>query len=176
MQSRTGCSTLMRMPPEPPRDVRWMERKGSPGPMTCRGYWIVCRCCSFPIRLPQLLKVQIHPNKAGLTPILLACPVCAHVEPYNGTELKPIAFRIPDPFDQKKAALYQVEVPCGTLHCEGKARIFAMAAASVSITALLKLWKHWAIRARCHGHLLKPRRCSTWGVYGVHQVYVRNSG
>jgi hypothetical protein len=135
--------------------------------MTYRGYWIICHCCLFPIRLPHLLKLSLCIEKKLSIPILLACPVCAHVEEYSGTELKAIAFRIPDPFGQKKAALYEVEVPCGIPRCNRKARIYAVAATSVSIAVLLELWKRWVVRARCNGHFLKPSRSWTWGVYGI---------
>jgi hypothetical protein len=138
--------------------------------MTYRGCWVVCRSCLFPIRLPALLKMSPSAEASHWIPMLLACPACAHVEQYRGSELKAVAFRIPDPFGQKKAALYEVEVPCGVRQCEGKARIYAVAAARLSITVLLEVWKHWVIHARCHGHVLRPSRCWTWGVYGVDQV------
>lgn len=139
--------------------------------MTYRGFWIVCRNCLFPIRLPYLLKTSLSIENTHSIPILLACPVCAYVEPYTGTELKAIAFRIPDPFRQEKAALYVVEVPCGVPRCDGSARIYAVAATSISVTSLLELWKHWVIHAPCRNHSFKARRCWTWGVYGVHQVH-----
>lgn len=145
--------------------------------MTYRGCWIVCHYCLFPIRLPFPLKVSFGPEKNRSIPILLACPACAHVEQYRGTELKAIAFRIPDPFRQKKAALYVVEVPCRIPGCDGTAKICAVAATSVSIALLLELWKHWVIRAHCRGHSFEARRrLWSWGVYGVHRVDQRTFG
>lgn len=144
--------------------------------MTYRGYWIVCHCCLFPIRLPHQLKASLCPEKSCSISILLACPVCAHVEHYDGTELKSIAFRVPDPFREEKAALYVVEVPCRIPRCKGTAKICAVAATSVSLTVLLELWKHWVIRARCRDHFLKPRQRWTWGVSAVRLAYPQNSG
>jgi hypothetical protein len=148
----------------------FMQPKNEAGQMTYRGFWIVCRNCFFPIRLPCLLKASLFLGSKGSVTILLACPVCAYVEQYNKTELKAVAFRVPDPFRQAKAALYVVEVPCGVPRCNGAARIYAVAAMTVSLTSLLELWKHWVIHARCRGHSLKPRRSWTWWVYGVPQV------
>jgi hypothetical protein len=136
--------------------------------MTYRGFWIVCHNCLFPIRLPQLLKTSFCVENTNSIRILLACPVCAYVEPYSRTELKAIAFRIPDPFRQKKAAVYVVEVPCRVPHCEGSARIYTVAATAISVTPLLETWKHWVIHVPCGGHLLKARQRWTWGIYGVH--------
>jgi hypothetical protein len=138
--------------------------------MTYRGLWIICRNCLFPVRVPYLLKTSFCLANNGSIRILLACPVCAYVEQYCGTELKAIAFRVPDPFRQKKAALYVVEVPCGVSHCEGRARIYAVAATMISITSLLEVWKHWVIQAPCRGHFFRARRCWTWGVYAVPHV------
>lgn len=139
--------------------------------MTYRGFWIVCRNCLFPIRLPSLLKTLLHLENSRSNSILLACPVCAYVEPYAGGELEAIAFRIPDPFGQKKAALYVVRVPCGVQDCEETARIYAVAATTLSVTSLLQLWRHWVIHATCRNHSFRARRCSTWSVYDVHQVH-----
>jgi len=136
--------------------------------MTYRGFWIICRTCLFPIRLPDNLS-----RRTGLNPsrtILLACPVCAHVRQYRGAEVKIVAFRIPDPFRQKRAVLYTVDVPCGIPRCEGTARIFAVAATSVSVASLLELWKHWVIQATCQGHSFRPLPRRTWAVCGVHEV------
>ena len=141
--------------------------------MTYRGFWIVCRNCLFPIRLPSLLKTSVCLSRPHR--LLLACPVCAHVEQYRNAELRAIAFRIPDPFRQEKAALYAVEIPCGVPQCGGRARIYAVAATTLSVMSLLELWKHWVIRAPCRNHSFKARRCWTWGVYGVREVHQRIS-
>jgi hypothetical protein len=141
--------------------------------MTYRGFWIVCHNCLFPIRLPSVLKASLWPGKNRSIPILLACPVCAHVEQYWGADLKAVAFRIPDPFRQEKAALYAVEIPCGVPQCEGTARIYAVAATTLSVMWLLELWRHWVIHAPCRNHSFKARRRWTWGVYGVRQVHQR---
>jgi hypothetical protein len=136
--------------------------------MTYREFWIVCRNCLFPIRIPSLLKNFLSLSYSNR--LLLACPVCAHVEQYRGAEFRAIAFRIPDPFQQEKATLYAVEIPCGIPHCEGTIWIYAAAATSLSVRALLDLWKHWVIHASCRNHFFKARRCWTWGVYGVRQA------
>lgn len=142
--------------------------------MTYRGFWIVCRNCLFPIRLPMFLKTSLWLENSRSVPLLLACPVCAHVERYGVTELKATAFQIPDPFRQKKVELYLVEVPCGVLHCKETARICAVAATTMSVCSLLELWKHWVIHSPCCGHSFKARRRpSTWGVYGFHRVEQR---
>jgi len=141
--------------------------------MTYRGFWIVCRNCLFPIRIPALLKTSLWPESSRSIAILLACPVCAHVERYARSGLETIAFRIPDPFRQGKAALYAIEVPCGARHCEGMATIYAVAATTLSVMSLLELWKHWVIDAPCRNHSFKARRCWTWGVYGVQEVRQR---
>lgn len=142
--------------------------------MTYRGFWIVCRICMFPIRLPYSLKTSLRLEKTNSTAIHLGCPVCAHVEQYSKTELKVVAFRVPDPFRQKKAVLYVVEVPCGTARCQGTAKIYTVAAANISISSLMELWKYWVIQAHCPGHSFKARRRWTWGVYGVDQTQWRN--
>lgn len=141
--------------------------------MTYRGQWIICRNCLFPIRLPMLLEAAVRLGETGSIPILLACPVCAYVEPYSGTELKATAFRIPDPFRQKKAALYVVNIPCRVPHCKRTARIHAVAATTLSVTSLLELWQHWVIHDPCSNHAFKARQFWTWGVYGVPRVHER---
>jgi hypothetical protein len=98
--------------------------------MTHRGFWIVCRNCLFPIRLPTILKTSACLSRSNR--FLLSCPVCAHVERYRGAEVGAIAFRIPDPFRLDKATLYAVEVPCRVPHCEGKTWIYAVAATSLT--------------------------------------------
>ena len=137
--------------------------------MIDRGFWIVCRNCVFPIRLPYFLKTSLCLANTRSIRLLLACPVCAYVEQYSGTELEAIAFRTPDPFRLTNAALYVVEVPCQVPHCERTARIYAVAATTLSVTSLLKLWKYWVIHAPCRNHRFKARQCWTWGVYGVPQ-------
>lgn len=134
--------------------------------MPYRGFLIVCHTCLFPIRMPDLWV-----EKASSISILLACPACAHVEQYNASELKAVAFRFPDPIGQKRAELYVVEIPCAVSRCHGMARIYTVAATSISVSSLLEVWKYWVIHAHCHGHCFKARRRWTWGVYGVHQVH-----
>jgi hypothetical protein len=140
--------------------------------MTYRGFWIVCRHCSFPIRIPSLLKTSLRLNRSDR--VLLACPVCAHVEIYSEAEPRAVAFHIPDPFRQEKAALFAVEVPCGVRHCKQTARIYAVGATTLSVTSLLELWKHWVIHAPCRNHSFKARGRLTWGVYGVRQAHQAN--
>jgi hypothetical protein len=144
--------------------------------MTYRGFWIVCRSCLFPIRLPYMAKTSLSSEKTRSMRILLACPVCAHVEQYGGVELKAITFRSADPFRQKKAALYVVEAPCAAPHCDRMAKIYAVAATCVSVASLLELWKHWVIHSRCQGHSFKACRYWMWGVYGVHPLQWQNPG
>ncbi len=137
--------------------------------MSYRGSWIVCHTCLFPIRLPYLLKKSLYVEKTSSIAILLACPVCAHVDQYRMTELRAVAFRVADPFRQKKAVLYVVEVPCGIPRCHGTVKIYTVAAISISISSLLELWKYWTMHVHCRGHSFRPRRRWTWGVYGVQQ-------
>jgi hypothetical protein len=140
--------------------------------MTHRGLWIVCRNCLFPIRLPSPLKRSLC--LSGRNRLLLACPVCVHIEQYRNAELRAVAFRgIPDPFRKKKAALYAVEVPCGVARCKGMTKIYAVAATTLSVVSLLELWKHWVIHARCRNHSFKPGRRGIWGVYGVRLSHQR---
>jgi hypothetical protein len=136
--------------------------------MTHRGCWIVCRSCLFPVRLPYTVKPSFRLQDTPSLPILLACPVCANVWQYDGIELKAIAFRIPDPFRQKKATLYVVEVPCRIPRCGRMIMVYTVASTGISITSLLDVWKHWVIRADCRSHAFKARQLFTWGVYGVH--------
>jgi len=87
-----------------------------------------------------------------------------------------VAFRIPDPFRRKTAVLYTVEVPCRIPRCDKTARIYAVAATSLSVASLLELWKHWVIHARCQGHYFKPLPRKTWVVCSVHALTERQSG
>jgi len=141
-----------------------------PHQMIYRGFWIVCHTCLFPIRLPYVSgkRSQGSGIDAG-RPLLLACPVCAHVRQYRRVEIKAVAFRMPDPFRQKRAVLYAVEVPCGIPRCDSMARIYAVAATSVSVALLMELWKHWVIHARCQGHSFKPLPSRAWSVCGIHE-------
>ena len=139
--------------------------------MTYRGCWIVCRNCFFPIRLPSFLKTPLCFENTRSIPILLACPVCARVEQHRRTDFEAIPFQIPDPFRLEKAALYVVEIHCGVQHCDGTARIYAVAATTLSVTSLLELWKHWKIQAPCRSHSFKACKSWTWGVYGVYPVH-----
>ena len=139
--------------------------------MIYRGLWIICRTCLFPIRLPSGRKTPLPRN--GLNPgpaVLVACPVCAHVRPYQRAELKAVSFRIPDPFRHKRAVLYAIEVGCVKPRCHTETTIYAVAAKDVSVASLLEVWKYWVIHARCggHGFKLPPRR--TWSVRSVHGV------
>ena len=139
--------------------------------MAYRGSWIICRSCLFPIRLPYLMRIAFQcegqaPNRS----ILLACPVCAHVRQYRGAELEMVGFRIPDPFRQKRVVLYRVEVACAMPRCAATARIYAVGATTISVAALLQLWKHWVIHLRCQGHAFKPLHRRTWAVSGGYEV------
>jgi hypothetical protein len=141
-----------------------------PHQMIYRGFWIVCRSCLFPIRLPY---VSGDPSRRGGIQVrgtmLLACPVCAHVRQYRRVDVKAVVFRMPYPFRQKKALLYAVEVPCGIPRCDRRAKIYAVGATTVSVALLMELWKHWVIHARCQGHSFKPLPRRAWSVCGVHE-------
>ena len=140
--------------------------------MIYRGCWVVCRTCMFPIRLPylpkkKLLRKWLDPSRT----ILLVCPVCVHVGEYQKREFQIIGFRIPDPFSRRRASLYAIEVPCAIPLCGKTARIYAVAAATVSVTSLLELWKHFVLRASpCRGHIFKPFPRRTWAVSRVEEV------
>jgi hypothetical protein len=131
--------------------------------MIYRGFWIICRVCLFPIRLPDAAPF-LRPDYRRTPPILFACPACAHLRQYQGIDFRIVQFRIPDPFREKRAVLYKVEVPCGIPRCESIAGIYAVGAASISVAALLKLWKYWLIHGRCQGHRFKPLPYRTWTV------------
>jgi hypothetical protein len=131
--------------------------------MMHRGFWIICRICLFPIRLPGRAPFLRHESRRN-PPVLLACPACAHVEQYQGVEFQVIQFRIPDPFRENRAVLYRVEVSCAMPNCESIAKIYAVAAESISVAALLQLWKYWVLQRRCQSHYFKLRPYRTWTV------------
>lgn len=140
--------------------------------MIYRGCWVVCSTCMFPIRLPYLPKTTfVHKWRDPSRTILLACPVCVHVGQYRKAEFETVGFRVPDPFRRKRASLYMVEVPCAIPHCDKTARIYAVAAATVSVASLLELWRHWVIRvSSCRGHSFKPFPRRTWLVCRVDEI------
>ena len=136
--------------------------------MIYRGFWIICRNCLFPVRLPyerQRLSVRNLPEQKRS--IVLACPACGHVRRYRPADLKTVDFGIPDPFLMNKAVLYAVNVGCANRHCTHRARIYAVGATTVSVASLLAVWKYWVIHVRCQGHPLKPLSPRTWGIYST---------
>jgi hypothetical protein len=135
--------------------------------MTYRGFWILCRSCLFPVRLPnEFPGIFVRHSKEEQASAVLACPACGHVRRYRRADLKTVSFRIPDPFRLKKAVLYAVDLGCANRHCQHTVRIYAVAATTISVASLLELWKHWVIHMRCQGHLFRPRSRETWGIYG----------
>src|SRR5215813_6095053 len=136
--------------------------------MIYHGLWIICRSCLFPVRLPYEPQRTFGPDlSAKKQSIVLACPACGHVRRYRQSALRTVGFRIPDPFRVKKAVLYAVDVGCTSPHCPNKARIYAVAAITVSVASLLEVWKHWVIHLRCQGHAFSPRSRTTWGIYSI---------
>ena len=136
--------------------------------MMYRGFWILCRSCLFPVRLPSEFPgifVDDFIQKKGSA--VLACPACGHVRRYRSADLERVSFRIPDPFRLKKAVLYAVDLGCANRHCQHTVRIYAVAATTVSVALLLEVWKYWVIHVRCQGHRFKPVSRRTWGIYSI---------
>ena len=131
--------------------------------MMYRGFWILCRSCLFPVRLPyEFPGIFVHDFKEKKASAVLACPACGHVRRYRRADLKRVSFRIPDPF-----RLYAVDLGCANRQCQHTVRIYAVAATTVSVASLLELWKHWVIHMRCQGHPFKPLSRGTWGIYSI---------
>lgn len=136
--------------------------------MIYRGFWILCRSCLFPVRLPyQSQGIFIRDFSEQKRSVAFACPACGHVRCYRRADLKTVSFRIPDPFRRKKAVLYAIDLGCRNRHCQHTARIYAVAATTVSVASLLEVWKHWVIHVRCQGHPFRPLSRRTWGIYSV---------
>ena len=134
--------------------------------MMYRGFWILCRSCLFPVRLPyKFPAIFVHDFKEKKASAVLACPACGLVRRYRRADLKTVSFRIPDPFRLKKAALYAVDLGCANRDCQHAVRIYAVAATTVSLASLLEVWKHWVIHMRCQGHPFRPLSRRTWGIY-----------
>jgi hypothetical protein len=136
--------------------------------MIYRGFWIICRSCLFPVRLPyEPQGMFVHDFPEPKRSIVFACPACAHARRYRREDFKTVDFRIPDPFRAKKAVLYAVDVSCASPHCTNNARIYAVGATTVSLASLLEVWKHWLIHVPCRGHSFKPLSRRTWGIYSI---------
>jgi len=136
--------------------------------MIYRGFWIICRNCFFPIRLPyEPQEIFVPSFSEQKSSVVLACPVCAQAGLYRRADVETVGFRIPDPFRLKKAVLYAVEVGCASSHCQNEARIYTVAATAVSVASLLGVWKHWVIHLPCQGHHFKPLPRRTWGIYSI---------
>ena len=87
--------------------------------MMYRGFWILCRSCLFPVRLPYGFPgIFVHDLKEKTAGAVLACPACGHVRRYRRVDLKRVSFRIPDPFRLKKAVLYAVDLGCANRQCQ----------------------------------------------------------
>lgn len=136
--------------------------------MMYRGFWILCRSCLFPVRLPyEFPAILVHDFKEKKASAVLACPACGHVRRYRRADFKTVSFRIPDPFRLQKAVLYAVDLGCANRHCQHIVRIYAVAATTVSLASLLEVWKHWVIHMRCQGHSFRPLSRRTWGIYSA---------
>jgi len=172
-RSRTESWTRLKVPVEWRRRTRRSHKAtGREIPeraeMTYRGFWIICRSCLFPVRLPYELRgISVRNCPEQKRSIALACPACGHVRRYRPADFKRVDFRIPDPFLTKKAVLYAVNVGCASPHCTNNATIYAVAARTVSVASLLALWKYWVIHVRCQGHPFKPLSRRTWGIYSI---------
>ena len=145
------------------------ERFWGPKQMMYRGFWILCRNCLFPVRLPyEFPGIAVHDLKEKKASAVLACPACGHVRRYRRADLKRVSFRIPDPFRLKKAVLYAVDLGCANRQCQHTVTIYAVAATTVSVASLLELWKHWVIHMRCQRHPFRPPSRRTWGIYSAY--------
>jgi RNase P subunit RPR2 len=172
-RSRTECWTPWKVPVEWRRRTRCSHKAAGReilegAEMIYRGFWIICRNCLFPVRLPYQrpgISVRNFPDQKRS--IVLACPACGHVRRYRPADFKRVDFRMPDPFLMKKAVLYAVNVGCASPHCTNNARIYAVAARTVSVASLLAIWKYWVIHVRCQGHPFKPLSRRTWGIYSI---------
>ncbi len=136
--------------------------------MIYRGSWILCRNCLFPVRLPSEphgILVRDFFEHSRL--VALACPACGHVRCYRSADLKTVGFRIPDPFHLRRAVLYALDLGCANRHCHHTVRIYAVAAATVSVASLLEVWKHWVMHLRCEGHSFRPLSRRTWGIVSI---------
>lgn len=128
-----------------------------------QGFWIICRTCEFPIRLPDANKMFVNGRRGAVRKILLACPVCTHVHLYETVNIERIQFRTPDPFGRSTATLYLVKFHCAARSCPSEAAICAVAAASISVAQLLGIWKFWKLHPRCEtGHRLRAPSVSSW--------------
>ena len=172
-RSRTESWTHLKVPVEWRRRTRRSHKAArreilEGAEMICRGFWIICRNCLFPVRLPYERRgISVRKFPEQQRSIVLACPTCGHVRRYRPADLKTVDFRIPDPFLMKKAVLYAVNVGCASPHCTNNARIYAVGARTVSVASLLAVWKYWVIHVRCQGHFFKPLSRRTWGIYSI---------
>lgn len=139
--------------------------------MSTYGYWIICRTCRFPIRMPRTPGRHSPSRSKGPPPhLVLACPVCGHVHKYTTSHFERVAFHIPDPFRNHRAILYSIAFPCAISACPNWATIFAIGAEDVSVALLLTLWRHWSIHVRCpQHHFLKPAAVVYWTISRVAQ-------
>ena len=82
--------------------------------MIYRGFWILCRSCLFPVRLPYQSQGHIYSRflRAKAERRIRDGPACGHVRCYRRADLKTVSFRIPDPFRRKKAVLYAIDLGC----------------------------------------------------------------
>lgn len=136
-----------------------------------RGYWIVCRNCKFPIRLPDTHAAFSGATRRPVRQILLACPVCANVHSYRAKSLETVQFCTPDPFRKGSATIYLAIFCCPVGSCRSKATVRAVAASTVSVARLLEVWKFWKMHVRCKtGHVLHVPNILTWVVIEQRRV------
>ena len=127
------------------------------------GCWLECRNrnCGFPIRVPYSRKL----TKSDTGAFSFACPVCLQVNAYERKHLRKVQFRIPDPYKSGKLVLFSAWLACAYKRCPGDLVVFTVAAADVSLAALLQLWKTWMVKIRCsHGHRFRVPHVNTWWV------------
>jgi hypothetical protein len=87
------------------------------------------------------------------------------VRSYSRQDLQQVQFRSPDPYKAGKLIVYSAHTGCARPRCSNETIIFTVGAASVSIAALLQLWKRWKIMCRCPGgHLFRLPDITSWWV------------
>lgn len=130
------------------------------------GHWLECnnRKCGFPVRVP--FSPAASGQQPGLKlPLLFACPVCLEVNSYTRNDLRDVQFRSPDPYQAGKLVLYSVLVGCARPRCQSQALVMTTAAPSVSLAALVRLWRGWKVELPCQAnHRFRPRHPHTWWI------------
>ena len=131
------------------------------------GNWLECRNrnCGFPTRVPYSCRTKkVAGRTTDSAPFLFACPVCLHINPYENKELRRVRFRWPDPYKTGKLVLYSALVGCAHPLCPTELTIFTPAASTVSLAALLGLWKSWTLDIQCGRHRFRMRNNESWWI------------